>query len=137
MKTLNRICLLGNIAADPESRETAAGGLVATFTCVTENTWKDKTTEEWKTQAEYHRCVVFGKPAGTIEEYLHKGQQIYLEGRVQTRSWEKDGVKRYATEIVVQEFRMLGGSHKSNDPQKPSAAPQAPQGDFQDDDIPF
>lgn len=138
MKTLNRVQLLGNVAGDVESKEVSGGLTITNLSLATESRWKDKTTGEWQSQTEYHRCVMFGKLAETADEYVNKGMQLYLEGRLQTRSWEKDGIKRYTTEIKVDDFQMLGARQSDRTaPAAPREPEATPAKDFHDDEIPF
>lgn len=105
---INKVILVGNLGADPELRYTPGGAAVATFSVATSESWKDKdgNTQE---RTEWHRIVVWNKLAEIAGEYLKKGSQVYLEGRLTTRNWQdKDGVKRYMTEVVAQNFLMLG-----------------------------
>lgn len=148
-KGVNRVIVLGNLGADPEMRYTADGTACASFSVAVSESWKDKNTGEQKEVTEWIRCVAWKKLAEIIEQYVKKGSKVYLEGKLQTRSWEQDGGKRYATEVIVDELQMLDG-RKDNDQQepprkptkgdewrekhKPSAPPK--QNDF-DDDIPF
>lgn len=108
MAGLNKVQLIGNLGRDPEIRYTPSGVAVANFSIATSETWTDKNTQEKKTKTEWHRIVFWGRQAEVIGEYLSKGRQIYVEGKLQTRDWEKDGVKRYTTEVVGREFLMLG-----------------------------
>jgi len=108
MAGINKVILIGNLGADPEVRYTPSGMAVANFRLATsENFTKDGQRE---TRTEWHRIVTFGKLAEICGEYLSKGRQVYVEGRIQTRSWEdRDGNKRYTTEIVCNQMQMLGG----------------------------
>jgi len=108
MAGLNKVQLIGNLGRDPEIRYTPSGVAVANFSIATSETWTDKNTQEKKTKTEWHRIVFWGRQAEVIGEYLSKGRQIFVEGKLQTRDWEKDGVKRYTTEVVGREFLMLG-----------------------------
>jgi len=138
---LNKAILIGNLGRDPEVRYTPSGLAVANLNIATSETWTNKEGEK-ETRTEWHRIVAFGKLGEICGEYLAKGKQIYIEGRIQTRDWEdKDGVKRYTTEIVASQMIMLG-SRDSGDAYKPSgpAAGGGPGGPIQapeDDDIPF
>lgn len=147
---INKVILVGNVGGDPESKTLPNGNTVTNITLATSDTWKDKATGEQKDRTEWHRVVFFGKLAEIAGQYLKKGSQCYIEGRLQTREWEKDGVKRYTTEIVVDingTFQLLGGkqevgaqSQAARPVQQPVAAKvqntvQA-QDNF-DDDIPF
>ncbi|MBE9529002.1 MAG: single-stranded DNA-binding protein [Proteobacteria bacterium] len=108
MAGVNKAILVGNLGADPEMRYTPGGLAVANFTLATsENRTNKEGTKETKT--EWHKLVAFGKLAEICGEYLHKGKQVYIEGRIQTRNWEdKEGNKRYTTEIVANQMQMLG-----------------------------
>lgn len=104
---LNKVMLIGHLGKDPEMRFTQGGMAVANFTMATSETWMDKATNEKKERTEWHRIVAFGKLGEICGEYLTKGKQVYVEGRLQTRSWEQDGVTRYTTEIVASDMQML------------------------------
>jgi len=107
--SVNKVILLGNLGADPEFRITQSGNAVANFRLATNERWKDKKGEV-QTRTEWHRVVVFGKRAEFAKEYLNKGREIYLEGRIQTRQWEDDeGKKHYTTEIVAQNIQFTNG----------------------------
>ncbi|MHB8252451.1 MAG: single-stranded DNA-binding protein [Acidiferrobacter sp.] len=107
---INKVILVGNLGKDPEIRYVPNGGAVANLNIATSESWKDKTTGEKQERTEWHRVVFFGKLAEIANEYLKKGAQIYVEGRLQTRKWQdKGGQDRYTTEIVGSELQMLGG----------------------------
>jgi single-strand DNA-binding protein len=141
---LNKVMLIGNLGRDPEVRSTPSGQQVASFTLATNRRWKDKSGQRQE-QTEWHNIVVWGKQAEIASQYLSKGKQIYVEGRIQTRSWDdkQTGEKKYRTEIVCDNFQMLGqrgGDFES------AAAPAGPAGHgedsglgggSEDDDIPF
>lgn len=149
---VNKVILVGHLGKDPEVRYAPNGGAVANITLATSESWKDKTSGEKQERTEWHRVVFFGRLAEIAGEYLKKGQQIYLEGRLQTRKWQdKEGKDRYTTEIVANEMQMLGsrggaggeGAAFSAEDEGGSAKPPAakagaskPADDF-DDDIPF
>src|SRR4030066_647545 len=106
---VNKVILVGNLGKDPEVRYSPNGGAVANITLATSESWKDKTSGEKQEKTEWHRVVFFGKLAEIVGEYLKKGSQIYVEGRIQTRKWQdKDGQDRYTTEIVADRMQMLG-----------------------------
>ncbi len=137
MAGLNKAILIGNLGRDPEVRYTPDGLAVANFSIATSEKWKDETRTEW------HRIVAFGKLGEICGEYLSKGKQVYIEGRIQTREWEdRDGNKRYTTEIVANNMIMLG-SKNSADAGRPAAAipnqgyPQPSYPETNDDEIPF
>lgn len=139
---INKAILVGNLGRDPEVRYTADGRAVASFTMATSEKWKDKNTGEMIERTEWHRIVAFGKLGEICGEYLAKGRQVYIEGRLQTRSWEKDGVTRYTTEVIASEMKMLGARDSSGSYRPPEdnamrkeTRPSIPNDD--DDDIPF
>ncbi len=144
---VNKAILLGNLGNDPEVRYTASGSAVANVSLATTEQWKDRESGEQQEKTEWHRIVFFGRLAEIVGEYLRKGSQIYVEGRLQTRKWQdKDGNDKYTTEIVANEMQMLGGGGGSrsgggNTDQRPAneSAPskQPAGGDDFDDDIPF
>ncbi len=108
-KSLNKAMIIGNLGRDPEIRYLPSGQAVANFTVATNERYQNK-DGEWQDRTEWHRIVMFGKQAETVGQYLSKGDRVYIEGRIQTRSWEgKDGQKRYTTEIVAFNMIMLGG----------------------------
>ncbi len=139
---VNKALLIGHLGRDPEMRYTPSGLAVANFTMATSENWTNKDgTKESRT--EWHRIVAFGRLAEICGEYLSKGRQVYIEGRIQTREWEdKDGNKRYTTEIVAREMQMLGskdseGASKTKPQSQMSEVPEPNYPDAQDDDIPF
>jgi single-strand DNA-binding protein len=146
---INKVILVGNLGKDPEIRYTASGAAIANITIATSESWRDKTSGEKQEKTEWHRVVFFSRLAEIVGEYLRKGSQVYVEGRLQTRKWQdKDGQDRYTTEIVANEMQMLGGrgdgggqAPQGSGFRKPAApAPTqqpAVEEDFQDDDIPF
>jgi len=120
---LNRATILGRLTRDPELRSTTTGKTVATMSVATGRVWTDGSGNRQES-SEFHNCVIWGKLAEIVGQYLSKGSRIYAEGRIQTRDWTgKDGVKRYRTEIVVNNFIMLDGPRKGN---SESAAPPPP-----------
>ena len=137
---VNKVILVGNLGKDPDVRYTPGGAAVANVTIATNESWKDKQTGEMQERTEWHNVVFFSRLAEIVGEYLKKGSQVYVEGRLQTRKWQdKSGNDRYTTEIVANEMQMLGGRSGAGMPDsRPSSAPQqsAPTNDF-DDDIPF
>lgn len=98
---VNKVILIGNVGGDPETRYMPNGNAVSNLTLATTDSWKDKQTGQQQERTEWHRVVFFGRLAEIVGEYVRKGSKLYIEGRLQTREWEKDGVKRYTTEIVV------------------------------------
>lgn len=114
MAGLNKVMLIGRLGRDPELRYTPGGLAIANFSIATSEEWKDKDSGEKKERTEWHRIVVFGKLGELCGEYLAKGRQAYIEGRLQTRSWEKDGATRYTTEIIASNIQFLGAKDSSN-----------------------
>jgi len=142
MASVNKVILVGNLGKDPESRYMPNGDAVVNITLATTDTWKDKGTGEKKEATEWHRVVFFRKLAEIAGQYLKKGSQVYIEGSLKTRKWEKDGHTNYTTEIVADSMQMLG-SRQSGDESTPKPqsqpVPQTPGGAFNDfeNDIPF
>jgi single-strand DNA-binding protein len=115
MSGVNKVIILGNLGRDPETRYMPSGDAVTTFSVATSESWKDKNTGEKRESTEWHNCVAFrrlGEIAGT---YLKKGSKIYLEGKLKTETYEKDGAKRYSTKIIVDQLQMLGSRDGSAD----------------------
>ncbi|MEP1741618.1 MAG: single-stranded DNA-binding protein [Kangiellaceae bacterium] len=111
---VNKVILVGNLGQDPEVRYTPGGAAITTISIATSDSWKDKNSGQMQEKTEWHRVVFFGKLAEIAGEYLHKGSQVYVEGKLQTRKWQdKQGQDRYTTEVVVDGFngvmQMLGG----------------------------
>ena len=103
--SVNKVILVGNLGRDPEIRFAQNGNKIANFSIATSESWRDKSSGERKEKTEWHRIVVFTEGlANIVEKYLKKGSKVYIEGALQTRKWEKDGVERYSTEIVLQGF---------------------------------
>lgn len=144
---INKVILIGNLGGDPETRYMPNGNAVCNITLATSDSWKDKNTGQMQECTEWHRVVFFGRLAEVVGQYLHKGSKIYIEGRLQTRGWEKDGIKRYTTEIVVDiggQMQMLDSQQqagqRAQQPQQQGASRPAPAyqpNDFEDDDCPF
>ncbi|MET1078995.1 MAG: single-stranded DNA-binding protein [Pseudomonas sp.] len=131
---VNKVILIGNVGGDPETRYLPNGNAVTNVTLATTDSWKDKQTGQQQERTEWHRVAFFGKVAEIAGEYLRKGSQVYIEGRLQTREWEKDGVKRYTTEIVVDlggTMQLLGGRGGDDSAPRQSAPRQQPQRDQQ------
>lgn len=164
MAGVNKVILVGNLGRDPEVRHLESGVPVASFSIATSETYNDKNTGERKTITEWHNVVLWRGLAEVAEKYLHKGDQVYIEGKLRTRQWEKDGVTRYSTEIVGETMNMLGGRPRTDTvqaaatptnqpaaatpsatpqaqttqpatPDQPAAAPDTSNGDV--DDLPF
>lgn len=148
---LNKVMLIGNLGADPEVRYSPNGMAVANVRLATNESWRDKESGETQERTEWHRIVFFGRLAEVVKEYVHKGSQIYIEGRLQTRKWQdKDGQDRYSTEIVANDMQMLGarsGTASFDNPPAAGAEPGTepsyakksndPADEDFDDDIPF
>lgn len=161
---VNKVILIGNLGKDPEVRYLPSGGAVTNVTIATSESWTDKASNEKKEKTEWHNVVFFNKLAEIAGQYLKKGAKVYVEGSLRTRKWEKDGIDRYTTEIVVSDMQMLdgrgggeggaaggGGGYarssgydqppaRSSAPSRPAApapAPMPEHGGFDDDDIPF
>ena len=144
---VNKVIIIGNLGNDPEVKYMPNGNAVANITVATSESWKDKNTGEQVNKTEWHKVVFFRRLAEIVGEYLKKGSKIYIEGKLQTRTWEKDGQKHYITEIIASEMQMLdskGGAAPAQQQRPAQSAPQqsrpasAPpiNNDF-DDDIPF
>ncbi len=142
MAGINKVILIGNLGGDPEVRYTPSGVAVAQFNIATSEEWKDKDSGEKKERTEWHRIIAWRRLWEICGEYLSKGQQVYVEGRIQTNAWEdKEGNKRYTTEIIANTVQFLGrrDSSESARPRGSSSTDiqgMPPQGPG-DDDIPF
>jgi len=107
---INKVIIVGNLGQDPETRYMPSGAAVTNFTVATNESWKDKQTGEQKERTEWHRVAMFSRLAEIAAEYLRKGSQVYIEGKLRTRKWQgQDGQDRYTTEIIADEMQMLGG----------------------------
>jgi single-strand DNA-binding protein len=150
MASVNKVILVGNLGRDPETRYTTGGEAVTNVSIATTDTWKDKSGEKQE-RTEWHRVAFFGKLAEIAGEYLKKGSQVYVEGRLQTRKWQdKEGQDKYTTEIIADRMQMLGSRSGSGAPDAPervsagaptgaksAGAPAKKNVDDLDDDIPF
>jgi single-strand DNA-binding protein len=155
---INKVILVGNLGADPETRYTPSGTAITSIRIATSESWKDKQTGEQQERTEWHRVKFFGRLAEIAGEYLKKGGQVYIEGKLRTEEYEKEGVKRWSTDIIADEMQMLGGrgggaggeagggggERRERGPARgpqpgPAAARNvpAPADTFEDDDIPF
>jgi single-strand DNA-binding protein len=153
MGSVNKVILVGNLGRDAELRYTPGGAPVATLNLATTEVWNDKASGQKQEKTEWHRIVLWGKSAESLSEYLTKGKQIFVEGRLQTRKWQdKDGNDKYTTEIRADRITLLGGGGGggggARQPQRTPAAVGAggggdhepmgePISDLSDDDIPF
>ena len=148
---INKVIIVGNLGGDPETRYMPSGSAVTNLTVATNESWKDKQTGEQKDRTEWHKVAMFNRLAEIAAEYLRKGSQVYIEGKLRTRKWQdKSGQDRWTTEIIADEMQMLGGRggagggggggsapmSSGQDSGPPGAPPQAGPDDF-DDDIPF
>jgi len=146
---VNKVILVGNLGNDPETKYMPSGDAVTNLSVATSESWKDKQTGEQKDRTEWHRVAMFGRLAEIAAEYLRKGSQVYIEGKIRTRKWQdQQGNDKYTTEIIANEMQMLGGRSGAGAPASsgssgpPPAPPQQGGGgsggssDF-DDDIPF
>jgi len=134
MAGVNKVILVGRAGADPDVKVLSGGGEVASFSIATSERWKDKNSGEQKEKTEWHRIVAWGNLAGICKSYVTKGREVYVEGKLQTRSWEKDGVTRYTTEIVANHIELLGSRNDGagaqaagNSQQQQSSNPQPQQ----------
>jgi single-strand DNA-binding protein len=135
-QSLNKVMLIGRLGGDPELRYTPQGTAVTRFSLATNDAWKDKQTGEMKEKTIWHKIVVWGKVAETVSEYLSKGKQVFVEGRIDNRSWEgEDGQKKYISEIVAQRVLFLGSKGETS-PEMPGEEDLSTDG-ISDDDIPF
>ena len=142
MKGVNKVQLLGNVGKDPEIRSTGGGTTVASFSLATADRQKDQ-QGNWQDKTEWHNLVAFGRTAEIVRDYAKKGSQLFIEGKLQTRSWDdkESGQKKYRTEILVNELTLLGGHPGSRDGAK--TTPKSQPADYEvelgitDDDIPF
>ena len=149
MAGVNKVIILGNLGADPELRSSPSGVTTCRRSIATSMNWTDKSSGEKKEKTEWHRVVFFGRSAEVIDQYLKKGQQLYIEGRLQTSKYEKDGIERFSTDIIGESFNFISGSGSSSsnnsnqfandmnqDTSSSNKQEKAKTDDF-DDDIPF
>lgn len=141
---VNKVIIVGTLGADPDTSYAPSGSAITKLSIATNESWKDKETGEQKEKTEWHRISMFGRLAEISAEYLRKGSQVYIEGKLATNKWQdKEGNDRWTTEIIANQMQMLGGrptgnaaSSKSNENQQSPPEPPAGTDDF-DDDIPF
>tara|TARA_B100001769_G_scaffold214284_1_gene173876 strand:+ start:309 stop:752 length:444 start_codon:yes stop_codon:yes gene_type:complete len=110
MAGVNKVIILGNLGADPELRSSPSGITTCRLSIATSMNWTDKNSGEKKEKTEWHRIVFFGRSAEVLDQYVKKGQQLYVEGRLQTNKYEKDGIERYSTDIIGESFNFISGS---------------------------
>jgi single-strand DNA-binding protein len=143
---INKVIIVGNLGNDPETKYMPSGSAVTNLSVATNESWKDKQTGEQKDRTEWHRVAMFGRLAEIAAEYLRKGSQVYIEGKLRTRKWQdQQGNDRYTTEIIADEMQMLGGRGGAPSMGGGGPAPSGPsqggggssQNDDFDDDIPF
>ena len=142
MGSVNKVILVGHLGRDAEVRVTPSGNPVANFSIATTEVWKDKSGQKQE-KTEWHRVALWGKAAESLKEYLVKGKMIYVEGRLETRKWEKDGVERYTTEVKADKITLLGGggggggSRSMDRSAGHAGGDDTPMEPITDDDIPF
>jgi single-strand DNA-binding protein len=132
MKTVNRVTLLGNVGKNPEVRAAPSGSIIANFSIATTDRYKDKASGEWKESTDWTNVASFGKLAEIVRDYVHKGSPLYVEGKLRTRSYEKDGQKQYRTEVIADNIVLLGSGKPSE-----RTAEAAVEQEIEDSDIPF
>src|ERR1044071_4041155 len=147
MSGVNKVILIGRLGKDPEVRNLDNGAVVANFSIATSESYKDRTTGEKKEVTEWHNIVVWRALAEISQKYLHKGDQVYIEGKLRTRSWEKDGITRYTTEVVADNMTMLGsrggggnsssGEYGAKNTERATSETYSPPADSGSDDLPF
>ncbi len=153
MSSMQKLIMIGYLGKDPETRYTPSGSAVTTFSCATTETWKDRNTQEKQERTTWHYCEAWGRTAEVCAEYLHKGDQVYIEGKIRQEEWEKDGVKQRMTKVRIDNVQFLntkggsgGGGQQQYDnsgqgqqqqqPQQQTAPVGGPPDDL-DSDIPF
>lgn len=139
MKGINKVIIVGNVGKDPDTRYTAGGSGITTLSVATSEQWTDKQTNEKKEHTEWHRVKFFGRLAEIAGEYLRKGSQVYVEGKLQTDKYtDKEGIERYSTDIIAEKMQMLGGKFDNTKPATKFVAKTGkPVAEFIDDEIPF
>lgn len=137
MASVNKVILIGNLGRDPEVRTTPGGQPVAKFSIATSQRWKNKQNGQMEEKTDWHNIVAWGRLAELCRDYLSKGRPVYIEGRLQTRSWDdKDGKKQYTTEVVAETLQFLGGRGEGTGAARPSAMAVGQSGPVGGDDIP-
>jgi single-strand DNA-binding protein len=136
-RSVNKVLLVGRLGRDAETKFTGSGTAVSTFSVATDRRWKDKQSGEWKSETDWHNIVLWQHE--NLAEYLKKGTQVYVEGRLQTRNYEKDGRKVYVTEVVADDVILLGGGNREESAPKPAPRSKTEQSAAwpADDDVPF
>jgi single-strand DNA-binding protein len=140
---INKVILVGNLGQDPEVKFTAGGAAVTTLSIATSESWKDKESGTEQEKTEWHRVVLWRRLAEIAGEYLKKGSKVYIEGQLQTRKWEQEGLTRYTTEVIARDMQFLdsrGNMDNSNSPSDISSTSEdsvSSEQEIKDDDIPF
>lgn len=139
---INKVIILGRVGKDPEVRYSPSGLAIASFSLATTEKWKDKQTGEFKESTEWHNITAFNKLAEIAGQYAAKGDLVYVEGKIKTEKYQKDGADRYVTKIIADQIQLLGGKKSGDvigDAEKSHLKPSTEPGssDFKDDDIPF
>ena len=140
---INKVIVVGNLGADPDTRAMPSGNQVTNISVATSESWNDKVTGDKQERTEWHRVVFYGRLAEIAGDYLKKGSQVYVEGKLQTRKWEdKEGKDRWTTEIIANQMQMLGermsqGASNQNNVTKPDSSSNESVDEEFDDDIPF
>ena len=138
MSGINRVILVGRLGKDPKTSYLSDGTAVTSFSIATSESWKDKNTGEKKEKTEWTNCQAWRRLAEICDQYLTKGSLVYVEGKLQNRSYDKDGTTRYVTEVVLSTMQMLGSKNEANKPQQPAPSPVAePLPAIDTDSIPF
>jgi len=137
MAGVNKVIIIGNLGRDPEINYTQSNVPVANFSVATTESWKDKQSGEWQEKTEWHRVVAWRYLAERAEKYLRKGSAVYIEGKLETRKWEKDGQNHYTTEIIARDLAVLGRKEDNEQPAKAQAPAQETNTNPVDDDLPF
>jgi single-strand DNA-binding protein len=137
MASLNKVTLIGRLGKDPEVRRTQTGDAITNLSLATSEKYKDKKTGQYVENTEWHRVTAFGSLAEIMEKYLHKGQEVYIEGSIHTRKWtDASGVEKYSTDIKATSMLMLGSKTESMPKAEPKHEPK-PSNEIIDDDVPF
>ena len=141
---INKVILVGNLGQDPDVKYTPGGAAVTTLSIATSESWKDKDTGNDQERTEWHRVVLWRRLAEIAGEYLKKGSKVYIEGSLQTRKWEQDGITRYTTEVIGRDMQFLDSRGSTNNsssydqsPPEEQEAQDVSQSSIEDDDIPF
>lgn len=134
MASVNKVIIVGNLGRAPETKYMPNGNAITNVTIATSRKWRDKGSNEMREETEWHRVVFYGKQAEIAGQYLEKGKPVYVEGRLKTRKWEKDGVEHYTTEIIAEEMQLLGSRGEQ---ERPAKAAKRPADDLDEDLIPF